>query len=62
MFRVRGLEMWEDPIVKEKINPYSKGRMEGTFSSARGEKGSPSDREEKLGTGVHPEWNLLQKA
>lgn len=40
-------------LLREKEISATEGRMEGTFSSSGGEKGSPQDREDKLETGIH---------
>lgn len=60
-----GLEMWKDPIVKKRPNPYNEGENGGDFlfleGRGWGEKRAVLKTEEKLGTGIKPEWNIPRR-
>lgn len=57
--------MWKDPIVKKRPNPYNEGENGGDFlfleGRGWGKKRAVLKTEEKLGTGIKPEWNIPRR-
>lgn len=57
-----GLEMWKDPIVRKKINPYNEGENGGDFLFLKGRKGQSLRQRRKARNRDPPRVKCPQKA